>query len=81
MIHSCFRHPTSGSFVRGKKLDLGINCFDAVVDRYGKIDDPNAGVITEELFVVGSNQKKTVVQMVGAKAVNEKQRYDKDMTK
>lgn len=67
------RHPTSGSFVRGKKLDLGINCFDAVVDRYGKIDDPNAGVITEELFVVGSNQKKTVVQMVGAKSVNEKQ--------
>lgn len=67
--------------MRGKKLDLGINCFDAVVARYGKIDDPNAGVITEELFVVGSNQKKTVVQMVGAKSVNEKQRYGKDTTK
>lgn len=66
--------------MRGKKLDLGINCFDAIVDRYGKVDDPNAGVITEELFVVGSNQKKTVVEMVGAKSVNEKQRYVTDQT-
>nr|XP_022332056.1 tubulin-specific chaperone E-like [Crassostrea virginica] len=67
------RNPSSGSFVRGKKLDLGINCFDAIVNRYGKLDDPNAGVITEELYVVGSNQKKTVVEMVGARSVNEKQ--------
>ncbi|XP_062606244.1 tubulin-specific chaperone E-like [Saccostrea cucullata] len=67
------RHPKSGSFLRGKKLDLGINCFEAIVDRYGKQEDHNAGVITEELFVVGSNQKKTVVEMVGAKKVNEQQ--------
>ncbi|XP_056022932.1 tubulin-specific chaperone E-like isoform X2 [Ostrea edulis] len=67
------RYSTSGSFVRGKKLDLGINCFDAIVDRYGKLEDPNAGVITEELFVMGNNKKKTVVEMVGAKSVNERQ--------
>lgn len=77
----CFRYSTSGSFVRGKKLDLGINCFDAIVDRYGKLEDPNAGVITEELFVMGNNKKKTVVEMVGAKSVNERQRLVRDTSK
>lgn len=41
--------------------------------RYGKIDDANAGVDTEKLYVVDSNMKQTVVEMVGAKKVNEKQ--------
>lgn len=54
-MYLCFRYFIFGLFVRGKKLDLGINCFDVVVDRYGKIDDFNVGVIIEEFFVVGSN--------------------------
>lgn len=46
----------------------------AVQDRYGKIEDENAGVITEELYVVGHQNQQTVVEMVGARKVNDLQR-------
>ena len=47
----------------------------AVRDRYGKIEDENAGVITEDLYVVGGKKQTTVVEMVGARKVNDLQRY------
>lgn len=65
-------HPKSGSFIRLQKASFGQSFMLAVTDRYGKIDDDTAGVITKDLFVVGGN-KKTVVEMVGAKKVNELQ--------
>ena len=46
----------------------------SVEDRYGKVEDENAGVITDDLFVVGGN-KQTVVEMVGARKVNDLQRF------
>ncbi len=42
--------------------------------RYGRLDDESAGVIEEELFVMGRG-KQTTVEMVGAKSVNIKQRF------
>ena len=41
--------------------------------RYGRLDDESAGVIEEELYVMGRG-KQTTVEMVGAKSVNIKQR-------
>lgn len=46
----------------------------AMVSRYGKIEEENAGVITEELFVCGTKNQQTIVEMVGARKVNDKQR-------
>ena len=54
-------------------MNFGTTFLEAVKDRYGIIDDDNAGVITEELYVRGKNQQ-TVVEMVGAKSVNLQQR-------
>ena len=67
--------PTSGSFLRPAKTNLGISLTAAINDRYGLIDDENAGVITEDLFVMGAGNQQTIVEMVGAKKVNELQRF------
>ena len=68
------RHPTSGSFIRLKKASPGIGLWEAIEDRYGRVEDDTGGVKEEELYVMGNNQK-TIVEMVGAKKVNRKQRY------
>ena len=68
-----YREATSGSFVRAKKVNLGVTFLEALQERYGRIEDENAGVVEEELYVVGKG-KQTAVEMVGAKSVNLKQR-------
>ena len=69
-----YRHPKSGSFLRPKKTNLGVPLMAAVEDRYGRVEDENAGVITDDLYVVGGKNKQTVVEMVGARKVNDLQR-------
>ncbi|XP_045187211.2 tubulin-specific chaperone E-like isoform X2 [Mercenaria mercenaria] len=73
--HTYFKtkHPKSGSFIRVKKANFGVPFMTAVKDRYGKIEDENAGVITEELYVVDEQNQQTVVEMVGARKVNDLQ--------
>ncbi|KAL4239116.1 hypothetical protein ACF0H5_003818 [Mactra antiquata] len=73
--HTYFKtkHPKSGSFIRPKKANFGISFMSAVNDRYGRTEDENAGVITEDLYVVDAYNKTTVVEMVGARKVNELQ--------
>ena len=68
-----YREATSGSFVRAKKVNLGVTFMEALQERYGRTEDENAGVVEEELYVVGKG-KQTTVEMVGAKSVNLKQR-------
>lgn len=46
----------------------------AVQERYGVVEDENAGVITDDMFVIGKNQQQTTVEVVGARSVNLKQR-------
>ena len=75
MLSSC-RHSTSGSFVRQSKVNAGVTFLEALQDRYGRIDDEDAGVIQEEMFVIGKNQQKTRVEIVGAKKVNSQQRFN-----
>ncbi|KAK3092781.1 hypothetical protein FSP39_007152 [Pinctada imbricata] len=65
--------PKSGSFVRPKKVNGGVSCYMAIKDRYGKQEEENAGVIADELYVVDSKKKKTIVEMVGAEFINLKQ--------
>ncbi|OWF42186.1 tubulin-specific chaperone E-like [Mizuhopecten yessoensis] len=65
--------PTGGSFVRPRKVKMGVSFYNAFQDRYGEEEDEEAGVITAELFVLDNNNKKTIVEMVGAKSVNKKQ--------
>ncbi|XP_046578661.1 tubulin-specific chaperone E-like [Haliotis rubra] len=67
------RNPKSGSFLRPKKAEFGVSCFESLKDRYGLIEGEDAGVVTDELFILGSNKKATVVEMVGAKQVNQRQ--------
>ncbi|KAK7493396.1 hypothetical protein BaRGS_00015296 [Batillaria attramentaria] len=66
-------HPTSGSFVRPKKVDLGVDCLFAIKDRYGKQEEGVAGVDMDELYVLSADNKATVVEMVGAEKINKKQ--------
>ena len=75
LIFLHFRSPTSGSFVRRNKVSVGVTFFEALQDRYGRIEDDDAGVIQEDMFVVGKNQQTTHVEVVGAKKINSKQRY------
>ncbi|CAG5119713.1 unnamed protein product, partial [Candidula unifasciata] len=63
-------HPKSGSFVRPTKVDGGITALRAVNERYGLKNDAEAGVKTEELFVLDQYLNPVVVEMVGAKKVN-----------
>lgn len=60
--------------MRPKKVETGVSCFSALQNRYGEEEGEEAGVITGELFVVDNHNKKTKVEMVGAKSVNKKQR-------
>jgi len=68
------RHPKSGSFIRERKAERGMSLMSAIRDRYGRIEGEEAGVITDELYVVGAKNKQTVVEMVGARKVNDRQR-------
>ena len=74
-MHSC-SHPTSGTFIRPKKANLGVGFMTALQERYGKIEDENAGVIQEEMWVKGKNKQMTSVEVVGAQYVNLQQRWD-----
>ena len=62
-------HPTSGSFVRPKKVGFGVSVTRALRQRYSE------GEQEEDMFVLGKGQQKTVVEMVGAESVQQKQRY------
>ncbi|KAL8623864.1 hypothetical protein ACOMHN_002192 [Nucella lapillus] len=66
-------HPKSGSFVRPKKITLGQDCVAAIQSRYGLQQGGDAGVDTEELFVLDSDNRATVVEMVGAHKINQRQ--------
>ena len=74
IYNSTFRFPTSGSFMRVHKVHTGRAFLTALQERYGLIDDQNAGIEQEEMFVRGTRHQKTTVEVVGAKSVNIKQR-------
>ncbi|GFN82844.1 tubulin-specific chaperone e-like [Plakobranchus ocellatus] len=61
-------HPKSGSFIRPNKAEGGITAIQAVKDRYGL--KQNAGVDSEELFVLDQYLQQTQVEMVGARKIN-----------
>ncbi|CAH1792652.1 unnamed protein product [Owenia fusiformis] len=67
------KHPTSGSFLREKKANFGVSLFEAVKERYGRIEDESAGIIEEEMFVKGEGNQVTTVEVVGAQSINLKQ--------
>ena len=71
-LHS---HPTSGSFLRPQKANFGIKFSEAMQERYGLIDDVDAGVVKEDMYVLGKKQQKTTVEIVGAQSVNKIQRW------
>ena len=55
-------------------MDLGKDCLQAIEDRYGMQQDGDAGVDTQELYVLDADNRVTVVEMVGAQKVNQRQR-------
>ena len=75
--------PGSGSFVRHKKVDVGVTFLQAVKHRYGAeagattlggmADDCNDA--EEEMYVVGESNRITKVHMVGKDKITEKFRY------
>ncbi|CAL1527789.1 unnamed protein product, partial [Lymnaea stagnalis] len=66
-------HPKSGSFVRPKKVNGGVTIVNALHERYGLKNDEEAGVQKEGLFVVDQFLNQTIVEMIGAKKVNQQQ--------
>lgn len=62
-------HPTAGSFLRLKKCNRGVPFMTALVEKYGRVEDENELVRPEEMFVLGTN-KKTHVELVGARKLN-----------
>ena len=50
---------------------------EALHERYGRIEEENAGVNEEDMFVIGLNQK-TFVDFVGATKINLRQWYARE---
>lgn len=67
------RHSTSGSFVRLGKAICGISCVQAIVARYGLVDDELAGINRENLETLQKKMKAPFLEMVGFSKVNKKQ--------
>ncbi|KAK2161322.1 hypothetical protein NP493_1590g00002 [Ridgeia piscesae] len=65
-------HPTSGSFLRPRKANLGISFMCALEERYGIIDAELAAKINNDMFVVGHKQR-TTVEVVGIEQINKQQ--------
>ena len=65
--------PGAGSFVRAQKVNFGVSLLQAIKERYGLVEDENAGINPEDMYVYGKNQQ-TVVEVVGARSVNLQQR-------
>ncbi|XP_077999672.1 tubulin-specific chaperone E-like [Glandiceps talaboti] len=72
-------HPTSGSFIREKKIDCGVTFLDALNDRYGLPEDEDMGIEKEEWFVKTYGERQKAVEMVGAKSVAVKQSNFKNL--
>ncbi|PNF32444.1 Tubulin-specific chaperone E [Cryptotermes secundus] len=68
------RHPTSGSFVRLEKVNLGRSCPAAIRDRYGEVkNDETAGIDKEDLSLVQCKINAPFLEVVGFDKVNRKQ--------
>lgn len=66
------RHPTSGSFIRPEKANLGVSCPEAIKVRYGLVEDELAGFDRDNLSTF-QKKIKVPVEMVGFSKVNKKQ--------
>lgn len=69
--------PGSGSFVRPKKINVGVTFLEAVKKRYGAATPAaEAGGVAddaeEEMFVFGEDSRITKVHMVGKEKVTKK---------
>ncbi|XP_075211361.1 tubulin-binding cofactor E isoform X2 [Lycorma delicatula] len=64
------RHPTSGSFVRKEKIDVGRSCVEAIKLRYG--DNVVADDLEDTLLQVKKALNAPFLEMVGFDAVNKK---------
>jgi hypothetical protein len=70
-----YRHPTSGSFVRFEKLNLGRSVPAAVRDRYGEVkNDVTAGINKEELSLLKCKMNAPFLEVIGFDKVNKMQR-------
>ncbi|XP_072035122.1 tubulin-specific chaperone E-like isoform X2 [Amphiura filiformis] len=67
------RSATSGSFLRPKKADFGIDLTKALSDRYVPDDLETGGIDTSTMYVQDEKNKVTVVEMVGASMIAKKQ--------
>ncbi|GFG39933.1 hypothetical protein Cfor_08990 [Coptotermes formosanus] len=68
------RHPTSGSFVRLEKVNLGMSCPAAIRNRYGEVkNDETAGIDRENLADLQRQMNSHIVEVVGFDKVNKKQ--------
>lgn len=74
------RYPTSGSFVRLEKVNLGRSCPAAIRDRYGEVkNDETAGINKEDLSLVQCKINAPFLEVVGFNKVNKKQSHFEDL--
>lgn len=70
-----YRHPTSGSFVRLEKVNLGISCPAAIRSRYGEVkNDKTAGIDKGNLADLQRQMNSCIAEVVGFDKVNKQQR-------
>ena len=69
------RHPTSGSFVRLEKVNIGRSCSVAIRCRYGEVkNDETAGINKINLAILQREINARFLEVVGFDKVNKKQR-------
>lgn len=70
-----FSHPTSGSFVRPEKVQLGQSAVSAITSRYGRHDDELAAKFHEQqLLSIQQSINAPFLKLVGFEKITEKQR-------
>lgn len=67
------RYPTSGSFIRPGKANVGVSIVQAIMERYGLVDDLNVGIDVQSIAQVQKEIKAKFFEIVGAEKLNKKQ--------
>lgn len=66
----------SGSFVKERLISAAVSCMEAINDKYGKVEDPNAGIDESEAYLSQGDGSGRVIniEVVGMKKIGDLQR-------
>ena len=65
----------SGSFIKEKLITAAVSCKEAISDKYGKVDDVNAGIDESEAYLSQKTGQRVInIEVVGMKKIGDLQR-------